>query len=281
MQTAIQHIQSQLQGLYPDSEIKSFTYLIIEKLTGFSRTQIIVNKNTLFSLKQHHEIESFIEKLKRFIPIQYILEETEFYNLNFIVNDSVLIPRPETEELVDWIQKDNERNAMLSILDIGTGSGCIAISLKQQFPNACVDAFDISEKALETANRNAKRNNLVVGFSIVDILKQPDISQKWDIIVSNPPYIPEAEKSEIHANVLDYEPHLALFVPTNNPLLFYREIGVFAQKHLKKNGKLYFEIHRDAGLSCVNLLKEKGFQNIELRKDISQNDRMIKAEKVD
>ena len=279
MQTAILHIQSQLQGLYPEMEIKSFSYLIIEKLTGFSRTQIIVNKNTLFSDKQRHEIESFIEKLKKFVPIQYILGETEFYGLNFNVNESVLIPRPETEELVDWIQKENDKSAPLNILDIGTGSGCIAISLKHEFPNASVTAFDISDKALETAKLNARQNKLEVNFSIVDILNPPEVSEKWDIIVSNPPYIPEEEKSEIHANVLDHEPHLALFVPNNDPLLFYRQIGLFAQKHLNSNGKLYFEIHRDAGQSSISLLKEQGFRNIELRKDISSNDRMIKAEK--
>lgn len=278
MQTAIQQIQTQLHGLYPDTEIKSFSYLIIEKLTGFSRTQIIVNKNTLFSDKQQHEIESFIEKLKKFVPIQYILGKTEFYVLNFTVNESVLIPRPETEELVDWIQKENDRTANINILDIGTGSGCIAISLKHEFPNAMVDAFDISDKALEMAKLNAKQNNLEVNFSIVDILNPFETSKKWDIIVSNPPYIPEAEKSEIHANVLDYEPHLALFVPNNDPLLFYRQIGLFAQKHLNTNGKLYFEIHRDAGQTGIDLLTELGFHTVELRKDISGNDRMLKGQ---
>lgn len=279
MQTAILHIQSELQGLYPETEIKSFSYLIIEKLTGFSRTQIIVNKNTLFSDKQQHEIESFIEKLKKFVPIQYILGETEFYGLNFTVNESVLIPRPETEELIDWIQKENDRTANINILDIGTGSGCIAISLKHEFPNATVEAFDISDKALEMAKLNAKQNNLEVNFSIVDILNPPETSKKWDIIVSNPPYIPEAEKSEIHANVLDYEPHLALFVPNNDPLLFYRQIGLFAQKHLNSNGILYFEIHRDAGQTGLELLNELGFNTVELRKDISGNDRMLKGER--
>ncbi len=277
MQTAIQHIQSQLQGFYPATEIKSFTYLIIEKLTGFSRIEIIVNKNTLFSTKQQHEIESFIEKLKKFVPIQYILGETEFYSLNFIVNESVLIPRPETEELVNWIEKDTDKNAILNILDIGTGSGCIAISLKKVLPKATVEAFDISEKALETALLNAKRNNVEVSFSIVDILNPPEISKKWDIIVSNPPYIPESEKNEIHANVLEYEPHLALFVPNHDPLRFYRQIGIFAQQHLNPNGRIYFEIHRNAGQTGIELLNELGFLDVELKKDISGNNRMLKG----
>ena len=278
MQAAIIHIRSELQGLYPDTEIKSFSNLIIEKVSGFSRTEIIVNKNTLFSVEQRHVIENFIEKLKEYVPIQYILGETEFFGLPFHVNESVLIPRPETEELVDWIRNENDRNANPGILDIGTGSGCIAISLKHEFINATVDAFDISEKALETAQSNATLNKLEVTFSKVDILNTPEMEQKWDIIVSNPPYVTELEKSEISPNVLDYEPHLALFVPDNDPLLFYRCIAVFAQQHLKPKGKLYFEINRQFGKATVDLLTAMGFGNVELRKDISGNDRMVRAE---
>jgi len=278
MQAAIIHIRSELQGLYPDTEIKSFSNLIIEKVSGFSRTEIIVNKNTLFSVEQRHVIENFIEKLKEYVPIQYILGETEFFGLPFHVNESVLIPRPETEELVDWIRNENDRNANPGILDIGTGSGCIAISLKHEFINATVDAFDISEKALETAQSNATLNKLEVTFSKVDILNTPELEQKWDIIVSNPPYVTELEKSEISPNVLDYEPHLALFVPDNDPLLFYRCIAIFAQQHLKPRGKLYFEINRQFGKATVDLLTAMGFGNVELRKDISGNDRMVRAE---
>ena len=277
MQAAIIHIRSELQGLYPDTEIKSFSNLIIEKVSGFSRTEIIVNKNTLFSVEQRHVIENFIEKLKEYVPIQYILGETEFFGLPFHVNESVLIPRPETEELVDWIRNENDRNANPSILDIGTGSGCIAISLKHEFTNATVDAFDISEKALETAQSNATLNKLEVTFSKVDILNAPETYQKWDIIVSNPPYVTEQEKSTILPNVLEHEPHLALFVSDNGPLLFYRCIAVFAQQHLKPKGKLYFEINRQFGKATVDLLTAMGFGNVELRKDISGNDRMIRS----
>jgi release factor glutamine methyltransferase len=277
MQTALNHIKSELEGLYPDIEIKSFCNLIVEKLTGFSRTEILVNKNTLFSNEQRHVIESFIEKLKKFVPIQYILGETEFYGLHFTVDESVLIPRPETEELVDWISTGNDRQASLSILDIGTGSGCIAISLKHEFKNSNVEAFDISEKALETARGNAERNKLPVSFMQVDILNVPEFEQKWDIIVSNPPYVTEQEKAQILPNVLDHEPHLALFVPDNDPLLFYRHIALFARKYLQPNGELYFEINRDYGQITVDLLSEMGFANIELRKDISGNERMVKA----
>jgi len=277
MQKALLHIQSELTGLYPETEIRNFSYLIIEKLTGFSRTEVYVNKNTLFSVEQQHEIESFIEKLKKYVPIQYILGETEFYGLPFYVNESVLIPRPETEELVDWIRKENDRSEEYHLLDIGTGSGCIAIALKSEFKNSSVDAFDISVEALETARRNATLNNVVINFSEIDILNTTDFPTKWEIIVSNPPYIAENEKDGMLPNVLDYEPHLALFVPDNDPLLFYRTIALFAQKHLKTNGKLYFEINREAGLPCVNLLTEMGYRDVELRKDISGNDRMVKA----
>ena len=277
MQNFIQYIQSELQGLYPEKEIRSFTQLIIEKLTGFSRTEIIVNKNTLFSEKQRIEIETFIEKLKNFVPIQYILGETEFYGLTFSVNNSVLIPRPETEELVDWIIKDVDNNANCYILDIGTGSGCIAISLKHKFSNSTVDAFDISEEALETALENAERNNLEVNFMNIDILTTPNFDMKWDLIVSNPPYVLENEKEAMLPNVLENEPHVALFVPDNDPMLFYRKIAEFAQSHLQHNGKLYFEINRQYGKSTVDLLTEMGFTDIELRKDIFGNDRMIKS----
>jgi len=277
MQTALQHIKSELEGIYPETEIKSFSYLMIEKITGFSRTEIIVNKNTHFSVEQHHVIESFIEKLKKNIPIQYILGETEFYGLCFTVNESVLIPRPETEELVDWIRTENDRNSALKILDIGTGSGCIAISVKHEFPNSAVSAFDISEEALETAQSNADLNKLKVHFSKVDILHTDNLEQKWDIIVSNPPYVLENEKTNMEANVLEHEPHLALFVPDNDPLLFYRQITLFAQKHLNNNGKLYFEINRQFGAETIDLLNKFGFTNVELRKDISGNDRMTKA----
>ena len=277
MQPALKRIKSALEGLYPETEIRSFSQLMIEKVTGFSRTEIIVNKNTQFSVEQQHEIESFIENLKNFIPIQYILGETEFYGLTFNVNESVLIPRPETEELVDWIRSENDRNASLNILDIGTGSGCIAISLKNVLPNSVVDAFDISDQALETARSNALRNELDVNFSKVDILNVPDFSKKWDIIVSNPPYVLESEKAEIQPNVLDNEPHLALFVPDNDPLLFYRSIAQFSLRQLKPEGKLYFEINRQYGKATIDLLAESGFTDIELRKDISGNDRMVKA----
>lgn len=277
MQSNLQKIQSELKGLYPETEIRNFGYLIVEKLTGYSRTEIILNKNTLFSNEQSCLFENFIERLKNFEPIQYILEETEFYGLLFRVNNSVLIPRPETEELVDWIARDNKEKTSLRILDIGTGSGCIAISLKHVFPNAKVSAFDISDDALTVAKKNAEINNLPVEFLKIDILNPGEINQYWDIIVSNPPYVPEAEKVEIQPNVLNYEPHLALFVPDHDPLLFYRRIAIFAKDHLNRGGQLYFEMHKNTAKAGARLLSETGFEKVELRKDISGNDRMLKA----
>lgn len=277
MQNVIQHIQSELRGHYPENEIKSFCNLIIQKLTGFSRIEILVNKNTNFSVEKQQDVEKIIEKLKKQVPIQYILGETDFYGHTFNVNESVLIPRPETEELVDWIQKDNSSNQIKNILDIGTGSGCIAISLKHIFTNAVVDAFDISETALVTAKSNARRNKVNINFIKADILNAPKFDKKWDLIVSNPPYVTEFEKNEILPNVLEHEPHLALFVPDNDPLLFYRNIAKFAQKYLLPNGKLYFEINREYGLECIDMLTNMGFSDVELRKDISGNDRMIRA----
>ena len=279
MQSAIQHLQSSLKGIYPDTEIMSFSNLIVQHLTGMSRVEILMNKNTIFSNEQRYELDCIIEKLKFFVPIQYILGETEFFGLPFRVSNSVLIPRPETEELVDWIQNENKEQSDLSILDIGTGSGCIAITLKHIFENAKVDAFDISENALAIAGENAKLNNVAVHFSNVDILNAPLMDNKWDIIVSNPPYIPELEKAEILPNVLNHEPHLALFVPDNDWLIFYRSIAEFANIHLHPGGKLYIEIHKDAGNECVEMLLNMGFQNVELRKDISGNDRMVKGQR--
>lgn len=279
MQRAIEHIKTELNGLYPETEIRSFTNMMISAITGFSRTEIIVNKNTKFSEEQVVLLQTFIEKLKKNIPIQYVLGKSYFMDLQFQVNDAVLIPRPETEELVEWISNSIPADSKFSVLDIGTGSGCIAISIKSIFDNVDVTAYDISEKALTVAAKNAELNNLKVYFEQFDILNWKDTAQSWDVIVSNPPYIPEKEKSEILANVLENEPHLALFVPDNDPLVFYRKIAQFAQKYLSESGWLFFEIHRDWGLQTVDLLLDMDFVDVELRKDLSGNDRMIKAKK--
>ena len=279
MQKEIQYIYNSLSGIYDDSEIRNISFLLLEKLTGFSRTQLLTNKSTIFSFEQQQQLAVFVEKLKKNIPIQYILGETEFYGLRFAVNESVLIPRPETEELVEWIKNDCKDVDSLQILDVGIGSGCIAVALKHELPFVEITAFDISEKVLETARKNAEKNKIYIDFKQVDILYENIFSQKWDIIVSNPPYIPQKERMNMQKNVCEYEPSLALFVPDETPLLFYEKIAQFAQSHLTENGKLYFEIHFDAGKSVVNLLKNLNFENIKLRQDLSGNDRMVRAEK--
>jgi len=281
MLNAIDHIKKELNGLYPETEIKSFVNLLISKISGLSLTGIIVNKNTNFSVEQRELLNSFIEKLKLFTPIQYILGETSFMDLKFEVNEAVLIPRPETEELVEWIIQSNSGNeGELKILDIGTGSGCIAVSLQKHLKQASVTAFDISQNALNIARRNAISNGVSVSFRQFDILSDNTDDFSFDLIVSNPPYIPEPEKKDILPNVLHFEPHIALFVPENDPLLFYRKIIQFACHYLSPGGQLYFEIHRDRGQEITALLKNYDFTEIELRKDISGNDRMVKAIKM-
>ncbi len=277
MQQAFEYIRSSLTAIYPENEINSISNLIIARITGYSRTEIILNKNTKFSDNQRLQLELFVEALKNHTPVQYVLGETEFYGLPFQVNPAVLIPRPETEELVEWIHTSCSPTQSYKMLDIGTGSGCIAIALKSIFPKSEVSAFDISEGALEIARKNAELNGYDVDFQKVDILNPPIVDEKWDIIVSNPPYIPETEKSEILAHVLEFEPHTALFVPDSRPLLFYETIAAFALQHLNAGGMLFFEIHRDFGPQTVQLLEKLGFKDVILRKDLSGNDRMIRA----
>jgi release factor glutamine methyltransferase len=221
-----------------------------------------------------------LEQLKLEIPIQYLLGKTSFYGLDFEVDSSVLIPRPETEELVEWIlesQKSKVKSQKLRILDIGTGSGCIAISLAKNISEAQVFAIDVSEKALATAKKNAEKNKVELTLIAQNILRTDDLGQQFDIIVSNPPYVRNLEKQEIKKNVLDNEPHLALFVEDGDALMFYRKIAGLAQKNLAPNGQLFFEINQYLAKETLALLTEMGFKNIELRKDIYGNDRMIKA----
>jgi release factor glutamine methyltransferase len=221
-----------------------------------------------------------LEQLKKEIPIQYILRTTHFYGLELEVNSNVLIPRPETEELVDWIIESQQLtfgDKKVRILDIGTGSGCIAISLAKNLPNAEVFALDVSDKALATAKSNAELNQVTIQFIHQSILEIDDLGQQFDLIVSNPPYVRHLEKLEIKKNVLDNEPHLALFVEDNDALIFYRKIAQLAKKNLCPNGQLYFEINQYLGQETLDLLQEMGFKDITLRKDIYGNDRMIQC----
>ena len=274
------HFIQELSSIYEEGEAESFFYLILEAKRQLKRIDLVLQPDLTFSEAELVVWNSILEDLKKEIPIQYLLGKTNFYGLDFEVNENVLIPRPETEELVEWILEDCgkiDTTSEFSILDIGTGSGCIPISLKKQLPQAKVSAIDVSEKALEVAKGNAKLNGVEVNFILQNILETTDLLESYDVIVSNPPYVRNLEKQEIKNNVLEYEPHLALFVADDDALIFYRKIGTLALKSLRPNGKLFFEINQYLGKETVDLLKDLGFQNVELRKDIYGNDRMILA----
>jgi release factor glutamine methyltransferase len=268
----------ELSPFYDAYEAESFFYLILEDKHKLRQIDLALNHELTFSESDFVVWNSLLKELKKEIPIQYLLGKTHFYGLDFEVNENVLIPRPETEELVEWIINENskvDRAKKIKILDIGTGSGCIAISLAKNIPNAEVYAIDVSRKAIETAKRNAANNKVEVNFILQNILETEVLKCNFDIIVSNPPYVRNLEKEEIKKNVLDYEPHLALFVEDNDALIFYRKIAELAQKNLLENGQLYFEINQYLGKETKDLLEEMNFKNIELRKDIYDNDRMI------
>jgi len=273
-----QDIKNSLSSYYDKREIQSFIYIIFEYILSYGKIDTEVKKEEKIDEDICERIFSIVDRLKKFEPIQYIIGETDFYDLIFKVNKATLIPRQETEELVHLIIDENS-NKDISILDVGTGTGCIAISLAKNLPLASLYAVDISDKAIETAKENAIINKTKVNFFKEDILNIKHKHNKYDIIVSNPPYIRNSEKSLMHANVLDYEPHTALFVDDNDPLIFYRTIALFAQEHLNENGLLYFEINEALGKEMKDMLSEYSFQNIEVIKDLNERDRIVKAQK--
>jgi release factor glutamine methyltransferase len=270
----------ELLPIYDEGEAESFFYLILEEERQLKRIDLALDPELVFGEEEIILWNSILEQLKLEVPIQYLLGKTSFFGLDFEVNENVLIPRPETEELVEWIINGNsktERFKDLKILDIGTGSGCIAISLAKNMPNAKVYAIDVSERALATAKRNAILNQVDVKFITQNILETEDLKEQFDIIVSNPPYVRNLEKQEIKKNVLDNEPHLALFVEDDDALIFYKKIAALAQKNLSDEGSLFFEINQYLGKDMLTLLEKMNFKNIELRKDIYGNDRMIRG----
>ena len=274
----IEYINSQLTNHFTNSELRILSSLILKDVSNLSFTDIVNCKFKNLSNNEKQKIIYIVERLQKNEPIQYVLGKTEFYGLDFKVNSNVLIPRPETEELVEWILLETKQ-VNPHLLDIGTGSGCIAIALAKHLHYGTVDAWDISEKALEVARDNANNNNVSVKFSNVNVLEPVNIDKHFDIIVSNPPYITFSEKKELEENVLDFEPHEALFVPDEESLIFYNKIADIAVKILNDKGYLYFEINQAKGFDIIELLKSKGFSNIELRKDISGNSRMIRGMK--
>ncbi len=280
MTETIAYINASLKDIYPSNEIDSFIRLIMDHVCGLSSYQLLMSKDKELSEKERKEVRSIVERLKRSEPIQYILGETFFCGLPFKVNTSVLIPRPETEELVDRIIKEN-RQKTKHILDIGTGSGCIAVTLAKNISEAEVYAIDISNEAIRVAKENAKLNDVNVTFYQTDILLETNsinyFPYKFNIIVSNPPYVMEKEKVYMEKNVLFYEPSNALFVPDNDPLVFYRAIARFGINNMEKDGSLYVEINAQCGKGMVRLLEEEGYKEIELINDIFGKDRFIKA----
>ena len=263
--------KNELAGISNSREIFNWAYITINNLFGYDRANCIINQNQKISLHQRKKIKRIVSQLKKNKPIQYILEECVFFDLKFKVNSSVLIPRPETEELVKWILKDEFK----SIIDIGTGSGCIAISIAKN-KNVNVHAIDISNTSIKLAKKNAEFHGVSINFLNIDILTE-NISNKVDIVVSNPPYVLKKEKKHMNKNVIDYEPEIAIFVDDNNPFIFYKIIAKKTKKILNRNGKIYFEINENYSEEVMKILKDYGYVNIKLKKDINDKDRMIKA----
>jgi release factor glutamine methyltransferase len=272
-----------LSAIYPKTEIESFFFILMEEILELQRIDTVLKPHFLITEEKLIDLKNILKRLLKEEPIQYILGNTEFYGLPFLVNKNTLIPRSETEELVAWVLAETNllvtnKQKEISILDIGTGTGCIPISLAKNLSAVHISAIDISLEALTIAKQNALLNNVTINFIAADILKTKVLTQQYDIIVSNPPYVRELEKVEIKNNVLENEPHLALFVANDNPLIFYSKIADLAKQHLSKTGILFFEINQYLGKETLMMLQEKGFKNIQLKKDFLGNDRMIKCD---
>lgn len=276
LQAVIRFFKTELIDYFPEQEINSMLYVVLDKTFNIQKKDVLLATERKFSESELLKIIYIVKDLKKHKPLAYILGEWEFYGLPFKVNEHTLIPRPETEELVQLILAENTQEN-LSILDIGTGSGCIAVSLKKNKPIAIISAFDVSKQALETAENNALLNDVAINFKQIDILNSPNLVEKYDIIVSNPPYIPLKDINEMDKNVTDFEPHLALFVEDNNPLIFYKAIAEFAKNHLSDKGKLYVEIHEKLGNEVKALFESVGFKQVVIVKDLNEKDRMVKC----
>ena len=274
-------LAEELADVYVDPEREQVVFLVTEWLTGLSRPRQVVNGEKELSHALTAKAFEIAEKLKKNEPLQYVLGETEFYGLPFYVKPGVLIPRRETEDLVDWmITSLKMLSSNAKLLDVGTGSGCIAVALKKNLPQIMISAWDISEKALEVARKNADKNHVSITFEKKDILSSK-VPENYDVVVSNPPYVPESDKKKIAPNVLDYEPEEALFVPDDDTLRFYRAIADFSLNNLTPGGYLFLEIHEQKAQEIQEYLERAGFQKVEIREDMQGKPRMIKAEKID
>ena len=270
------HFVDNLLDQYQIREINNFFYMLLEDLFGWQKIDFHLNKKNIIDNKTDLFFLDVIGQLKNKVPIQYILKKTWFYGLEIELNTNVLIPRPETEQLVEIIRVDNKNKNPKKLIDIGTGSGCIILALKSIFANSKCFGIDNSILAIEVAKKNADKLSLNVDFLIEDIFSYfPD--EKYDLIVSNPPYIPKFESSKLDTNVLNYEPYSALFVEDKNPLIYYQKIALFGFKYLNKNGKIYFEINEKYGNDVVSLLKDIGYENIILKKDFQEKNRFVYA----
>lgn len=278
MEKNINYIKESLRGIYPDAEIDAFVSWIFSHLKSYSRVDLVLNKDEVLDKDDSDAIKRIVKRLRKKEPIQYILGSTYFCGLELEVAPGVLIPRPETEEIVESIRKEiGEEDA---ILDVGTGSGCIALSLKKYKPLTKVSACDVSEKALAIARSNGENNKLVVNFFLLDILKEGNLQTNYDVIVSNPPYVRKSEMRLMLSNVVDYEPHLALFVEDADALIFYKAIVGFAGKHLNRSGKLFFEINEALADEVKLLMEENGFTKVFVRQDLQGKDRLVGGEKL-
>ena len=278
MNKIVAYIRSRLQPYYTAEEVSALSRIVCCDLLGQAPTDYYLGKDIVLSSKKEQELEDILQRLSRFEPLQYIEGRTLFLGREFWVAPGVLIPRPETEELVELMLKEIPADAR--ILDVGTGSGCIAISLAKELPDALVTAWDVSPEALSVARANARKLQANVRFVECDVLAcQVDEVGLYDVIVSNPPYVTEAEKADMEPNVLQWEPSLALFVPDDDPLRFYRRIAVLGRDMLADGGRLYFEINRAYGREMVEMLRTMGYVRVRVKKDLSQNDRFVIAEK--
>jgi release factor glutamine methyltransferase len=279
------YLLNRLLRIYEKGEAEKITDMLLEHLTGSDKTERMLYKNAALSPMEEETLKQNTERLLKHEPVQYVLGEAWFYGMKFQVDKNVLIPRPETEELVDWILKDRKTestqfSAPGSILDIGTGSGCIAIALKKKIPGAQVTAIDVCSEALFKASENALALEATVDFKLLDFLDE----EKWnglgqyDVIVSNPPYVRQSEAATMHKRVTGFEPHQALFVPDSDALIFYRKLAAFAKKHLKSDASIFVEINESFGGEVIHLFSSEGFSKVELRKDMQGKDRMLKAE---
>ena len=277
MNSDFQNLRSLLSSIYPDGEARAIAFLVFEDAFGVSRMDVYADKVRQFSEDERERLQRMSQLLSNGVPVQYVLGHCRFHGHTFSVSPAVLIPRPETEELVDWVVEEVMKQGLRTprILDAGTGSGCIAISLKMALPKAEIVAWDISEDALAVARENARRFQADVTFCKVDMLQPFEANTKFDIIVSNPPYICQSEELEMERNVTEHEPHTALFVPDSDPLQFYRALCGHAKQLLSSGGSLMVELNRSYGEATAKLFKESGLRDVELRKDAFGNNRML------